>query len=439
MIRRLACAGMVALAAAAPQHAWPQTGEQEGKAGARAPAVIRTADGRFSAWAADRSFADSAMRLAERITERLDAFLGGKAKGAVPVHIRFVEGLAAGEYRRGLVVQPESAVFTLTGPEPALVDAGLLAQALVEVLCYAHALAAGIPDDLAELPKLPYWAVAGLTAEALPGDADDLARLVKGMEGRQRSPTLAVVLGWKGPAPTRLERWHQSAFSRLLVDQLTRSRAEREAFAGWVRDFVVRPGTAHRFWADPKAGEVWWRQTVRLAAKAPLEPLLGRAETRAELARMLPTSVAGADGKPVLYTVDRLGEAPRNAALFVELRRKAAALRELAARGDVVARPVVLAYLDAVECLLNPKRADEYLARLEYANRLHRLSGEYMRVVGEFMDWFEVTRGPTDPEHRFNSYFALRRELEEGPSDMAAAEDVLRIDRGAGPGVKAKD
>ncbi|MCC6354803.1 MAG: hypothetical protein IT577_13015 [Verrucomicrobiae bacterium] len=363
-----------------------------------------------------------------RLSRSLISLLGGLAvsfddlfprerahKGQLRVVVgRGEPGAVIGEYRRDVRLGTKGLSFTLYTAVPPALEPSEFILAMAELMLYDYCTSGIDPEKLrGELPRVPFWIIDGVAQVLTPAEfREDLKGVVYAMRQRGRVPSIDSIQSARGPSESRLERIYQSAFNYWLIQELTRSQEYRKALLSWLGELWCMEEENPVLWADARTVQRWWAETVARSTAVPKEANWNLEESKAILAGALPSELNDPKGKRRRFEFGEVVGAARDALFFLEMRRKEETLMALVQRGDILFRPVSLAYLGAVRALL------EKLPDAEFARRAGVAAAERARLeatrneVGGYLDWFEVARMNVDPQRDFARFFATWRRLE---------------------------
>lgn len=358
-------------------------------------------------------------------------------KGQLHLVVRRGEsGSTISEYSREVKLGRKGLAFVLYTSAPPPIEPSELILAVAELLLYDYCTSGIDPAKLrGDLPRIPFWIVDGVAQVLTPAEyRDDLRAVVYAMQKRGRVPSIESIQAATGPSESGLERIYQRAFNYWLIQELMRSQDYRKALLSWLGEFWCMEEERPVLWPDPRTVQEWWVETVKRCTAVPKESSWDLAKTKAMLDDALPTELNDSEGKRRQFGFDEAYKARRDALFFLEMRRKEELLTTLVQRGDILFRPVPLAYLGAVHALLDRLPDDEFKRRerLAAAERSHQ--DTVRNEVADYLNWFAVTRMNADPQRDFARFFATWRRLERvdvRPEDPVSVSR-LRVQSGSG-------
>lgn len=336
-------------------------------------------------------------------------------KGQLRVVVsRGENGSAISEYRREVRFGRKGLSFTVYTSAPPPIEPSELILAVAELLLYDYCTSGIDPEKLpAELPRVPFWIIDGVAQILTPAEyREDLKGVVYAMRARGRVPSIDSIQAVRGPSESRMERIYQGAFNYWLVQELVRSPEYRKALLSWLGEFWCMEEEDPVLWQDSRTVQRWWVETVARGTAVPKESNWGLEETRAILVKTLRSELNDGKGARRSFEFPEVTRAERDAVFFLEMRRKEEVLTALVQRGDILFRPVPLAYLMAVRALLEKLPDDEFRRRERFAAGENARLDAMRNEVGDYLNWFEVTRMNADPQRRFARFFAAWRRLE---------------------------
>lgn len=399
--------------------------------------TMTSIDGRLSASSPSSMMSRTLMSLLSGMADGFDEVFPRERgeKGRLRLVVgRGTSGTLVSEYRREVLLGTKGLSFNLYTAVPPPIDPPELILALAELLLYDYCTSGIDPEKLrGELPRVPFWIIDGVAQVLTPEEyREDLKGVVYAMQRRGRVPSIESIQEADGPSASRMERIYQSAFHYWLIQELTRSREYRQALLSWLGELWCMTEERPMLWPDARTVQRWWTETVARSTSVPKESNWDLEQTKSILAETLPSELNDAKGKKRRFDFPEVTGAARDAVFYLEMRRKSEVLTALAQRGDILFRGVAMAYLGAVQALMEQLPDDEFRRR-ERAAAAERGRLEATRNdVRDYLNWFEVTRLHADPQRDFARFFAAWRRLESidaRPNDPVALSR-LRVGKG---------
>jgi len=298
---------------------------------------------------------------------------------------------------------------------------------IVVALLYRKAVAAGADFSSGDdLPPVPLWIAEGAFQSLFENGTDqqlyrELARRA-GFLGK--TPSIETIFGWKTLSPDPLMNSWQQAFSWQLYLFYRNDPARAAVLEAWFKTLAeAQPAP----WPLNTKIEEQWSAFQKNIGDGP-DVLYGWDRTADELAAaqvfVLP---ADAKNQGRLVKWSELPQMRNDPALPALVRSKIAQFEVLEMRANFAWRPVIALYRDALNSLYLPSGdpAAAFAARLADADQAAQRLNSLAQRVGDYLNWFEVTRktggsGP-DTTSQFEDYFNLSRQFDAWEGDGSAA------------------
>ncbi len=298
---------------------------------------------------------------------------------------------------------------------------------IVVALLYRKAVAAGANfANTDELPPVPLWIAEGAFQSLFENGTDqqlyrELARRA-GFLGK--TPSIETIFGWKELSPDPLMNAWQQAFSWQLYLFYRKDPARAAVLEAWFK--TLADATPAPWPLDAKIEEQWSAFQKNIGDGPDI--LYSWERTADELAAAQVFTLPADAKNPVrLVKWSELPPLRNDPAMPALVRSKIAQFEVLEMQANFAWRPVIALYRDALSSLYLPSSdpAAAFAARLADADQAAQRLNSLAQRVGDYLNWFEVTRktggsGP-DTTSQFEDYFDLGRQFDAWEEQGTAA------------------
>lgn len=231
----------------------------------------------------------------------------------------------------------------------------------------------------------PVWLTEGITQSILKENQDLFRKITHHYLALDRAPMLPDIEKWKDLGGDRLMKLWRQAFCGRLLEAAVASEDDRKAVLLWLRHHAAE-GAA--YWSNPELSNVWWKD--RLAEEPKLStPILDFQSSAQALERAL-TFKARKVGEEV-RSVYQVRDLPPNPAVLARDDVDDAVLNLAQSQGMI--SPLftdTMTYYNQAFSFWRSGEYPKYQNAIRLASHTHADVLEFMKRVGQRMDWFEV-------------------------------------------------
>ena len=364
----------------------------------------------------------NALQLASDTHDQLATLLKLDPRWRFPVHIRImtpddpllakINREASAAFAQGDTMKLEAAVPS-TDPD---LKEFIQRQYITALLWEKYFAKTTTFDHSTKIDAVPFWLVEGVRGWLNPDPDHSRENIVRRAVKNQTVPTLEEVTSWRELSDDRLLGLWQKAFAFYLVDSITESGPKRADFQQWLHGFAAPDASPLAQFHFPT--EAAWQREVSESTGRSHDIVYTWDETLAQLtAAETVTFAPTKDAKVETCTIFEVPSKPHTTMMFEAIQERIYLLTELELRAHPSWNPIIEMERSALTLLIKDNQIDNAQKLLTAAQiRIADETQQHQRL-GDYLNWFEVTKSFEGNTSHFATYFATAQEMERVEAD----------------------